>query len=197
MSRRILNTSQVSPITDLLGLGTIQVAGYGNIQNQSASTWYDWSGWWSNAFQNRYWTLKKEGSILRVSYQVHVDHGDTWRSGVCRISMNDSASGTGNWVKLGLVGATNYISGYSTTGAMGYASLLVNPSNIISGATVGTNCYFKYEFRKQNGGGWSYINNFNVNQEGASDGQSGCSVGGLSIFVEELDSRLTANNWVG
>lgn len=197
MARRSLNVPPAPSTPDLIGLGTIQVAGYANIQSQSVSTWYDWSGWWSNAFQNRYWTLKKSGSILRVTYQVHADHGDTWRSGVCRISMNDSASGTGNWVKLGLVGATNYISGYSTSGAMGYSSLLVNPANIISGATAGTNCYFKYEFRKQNGGGWSYINNFQVNTEAANNGQSGCTIGGLSIFVEELDPSFTTTNWVG
>ena len=175
-----------------------QASGYANVGGQSGSTWIDWGGWWSNQFStsNLGYTISDATSYIKITTQVNVDHGDTWRSGLNMYSIFDSRNSTsGTALKLGYCASSNYISGHSITGQIGYSQWFGRPADWVSGLQDGDTIYFKFEFKRQNGGGWNYINNQHTNTESASNGVF--SKAGLTFNVEEIPASEASADWNG
>ena len=175
-----------------------QANGYAGVNGQSTSVWYDWQGWWSGQFSssNLGYTISDATSYIKITTQVNVDHGDTWRSGLNKYSIYNSRNSTsGTPLKLGYCASSNYISGYNTTGQIGFSQWFGRPADWISGLQSGDTIYFKFEFMKQNGGGWNYVNNQHTNTESASNGVM--SKAGLTFNVEEIPASEASADWDG
>lgn len=175
-----------------------QANGYAGINGQSTSTWYDWNGWWSGQFgvSSLGYTISDATSYIKITTQVNADHGDTWRSGVNKYSISTTRNSTsGPFSKLGFCAASNYISGYSTSGQIGFSQWFGRPADWVGGLQDGDTIYFKFEFMKQNGGGWNYINNQHTNTESASNGVM--AKAGLTFNVEEVPASEASADWNG
>lgn len=175
-----------------------QANGYANTSGLSQQQWIDWNGWWSGQFgaSSLGYTISDATSYIKLTTQVNVDHGDTWRSGLNRFSIYNSRNSTsGTPQRLGYCASTNYVSGHSTSGQIGFSQWFGRPADWVSGLQDGDTIYFKFEFMRQNGGGWSYINNQHTNTESASDGVM--AKAGLTFNVEEVPASEANADWNG
>jgi hypothetical protein len=139
MTRKLLNTTTTSEISDVIKVTSNQADGYANISGQSQASWFNWGGWWSGQFNtSKYVTIVNANNYLKCTLQVSTDHGDTWRSMVNRLLYNDQRNGNGGtWISLGVCGSTCFISGHSTTGDMAIARCIFRPKDVISGLSDG------------------------------------------------------------
>lgn len=175
-----------------------QANGYGGINSSSTGTWHDWNGWWSGQFgaSSLGYTISNATSYIRITTQVNVDHGDTWRSGLNRYSIfNSRNSSSGTALQLGFCASSNYISGHSTSGQIGFSQWFGRPADWISGLQDGDTIYFKFEFMKQTNGGWNYVNNQHTSTESASNGVM--AKAGLTFNVEEVPASEASADWNG
>ena len=175
-----------------------QANGYGGVNSSSTGTWHDWSGWWSGQFASSSlgYTISDATSYIRITTQVNVDHGDTWRSGLNRYSIYNSRNSTsGTAIQLGFCASSNYINGHSTSGQIGFSQWFGRPADWISGLQDGDTIHFKFEFMKQTSGGWNYVNNQHTNSESASNGVM--AKAGLTFNVEEVPASEASADWNG
>lgn len=175
-----------------------QANGYGGVNSYSTGVWHDWNPFWGGQFgvSSLGYTISDATSYIKITTQVNVDHGDTWRSGVNKYSISTTRNSTsGPFSKLGFCASSNYISGYSTSGQIGFSQWFGRPSDWVSGLQDGDTIYFKFEFMKQTSGGWSYVNNQHTNTESASNGVM--AKAGLTFNVEEVPASEASADWNG
>ena len=175
-----------------------QANGYANINSSPTQQWTDWNGWWSGQFgtSSLGYTISDATSYIKITTQVNVDHGDTWRSGLNKYSISTTRNSSGGpFSQLGFCASSNYISGYSTSGQIGFSQWFGRPADWIGGLQNGDTIYFKFEFMKQNSGGWSYINNQHTNTESASNGVM--AKAGLTFNGEEVPASEASADWNG
>lgn len=199
MGRNISGTAAGSAVVGgNKNLRVNQANGYGGVNSSSTGTWHDWGPWWSGQFaaSSLGYTISAATSYIRITTQVNVDHGDTWRSGLNRYSIYNSRNSTsGTAIQLGFCASSNYINGYSTSGQIGFSQWFGRPADWISGLQDGDTIYFKFEFMKQTGGGWNYVNNQHTNTESASNGVM--AKAGLTFNVEEVPASEASADWNG
>ena len=104
-------------------------------------------------------------------------------------------SSSGPFSKLGYCASSNYISGYSTSGQIGFSQWFGRPADWIGGLQNGDTIYFKFEFMKQTSGGWNYVNNQHTSTESASNGVM--AKAGLTFNVEEVPANEASADWNG
>lgn len=175
-----------------------QANGYANVASAGTGSWVDWSGWWNGQFgsSNLGYTISDATSYIKITTQVNVDHGDTWRSGLNRYSIYDSRNSTsGTALKLGYCASSNYVSGTSTSGQIGFSQWFGRPADWVSGLQDGDTIYFRFHFMKQTSGGWNHINNQHTNTESASNGVM--AKAGLTFNVEEVPASEASADWNG
>ena len=196
MGRKVSGAAGVGGVTDLKTLRVNQANGYANVGGYGQSNWHSMDVFWSGQYgsSNNSITLESATSYIKLTTQVNVDHGDTWRSGMLGYAVyttRNSSSGGTYW--LGNCAATNYISNHSTTGANGFSKRFFKPSDHISGLQDGATVYFAFYFRRQDGGGWNYINNLHTNTESASNGD--CAKAGIKMDLEEVPNDDGGFDW--
>tara|TARA_Y100001937_G_C7120594_1_gene332377 strand:+ start:1763 stop:2362 length:600 start_codon:yes stop_codon:yes gene_type:complete len=175
-----------------------QANGYGGVNGYTNGIWHDYGPWWNGQFGSASlgFTISDATSYIKITTQVHVDHGDTWRSGLNRYSIynsRNSTSGTPN--KLGYCASSNYISGHNGSGQIGFSQWFGRPADWVGGLQDGDIIYFKFEFMRQSGGGWQNINNLQVNFESQSNGFM--AKAGLAFNVEEIPAAEAGVDWNG
>lgn len=196
MGRKVSGAAAGGGVTDLKTLRVNQANGYARVAGYNASNWVNMDVFWSSQYQasNNSITLESATSYIKVTTQVNVDHGDTWRSGMLGYAVyttRNSSSGNTYW--LGNCAASNYVSGHSTTGANGFSQRLFKPSDHISGLQDGDTVYFAFYFRRQDGGGWNNINNMHTNTESQSNGD--CAKAGVKLDLEEVPNDIGGFDW--
>lgn len=175
------------------------IYGFGCNQAQSeqdanaGASFSDLSSQWGGMHQNASYTLKNDSSHLRITCQHQHSHGNTWRAGGVRMGIKD---GSNNWQYLIINASHSVIEGHDCAGNCGYSCGTLNPRDYISGAGTGTTLYFNLQHIQQDGGGFGKMNHWTVSQEGGS-GQSDTSIGGMSMFVEEIPATYDVNQWDG
>ena len=181
MARRI-PAVVAAPGEDIFKIGLSQPAGYANL-NSGAGSWHWINPWWSGGMGDIQYTTQTSGSKLILKWQYNHSHGDTWRSGCVRQHMKNSS---GNWVNLGCIGSTSFISGASTSGNSSFGCLKLNITDHGFSNNAGTTLTFSQQWRSQQTGNWTKMASFSVNNENADNGQAGCTRGGWSMNIEEV-----------
>jgi len=195
MGRNITTTASVT-VTDIENLRVNQSSGYANIQSVGNSNWTNWDSYWSGQYSgtNNSIVISSSTSYLKITVQCNVDHGDTWRSGLNAYGIYTTRNGSsGATTYLGTCAVSNFVSGHSTSGANGFSQCLIRPSDYISGLQDGDTVHFVYVFRKQDGGGWFYINNMHTNTESDSNGMM--SKAGMKFDIEEIPANIAGADW--
>ncbi len=192
MARRI-PIEPPAPAEDVYKIGLTQPAGWANL-TPGPGTWHWINPWWNGAMGDIQYTTSETGSRLILKYQYNHSHGDTWRSGTVRQHMKNSS---GNWVSLGNIGSSSFISGHHTSGNSAFACLKINPTDYGFSGASGTTLTFSQQWRSQTSGNWSKMASFSVNNESGNDGQAGCSRGGWSMHIEEIPETHWARYWTG
>ena len=197
MGRNIAAATAVAGTHDLKTLRVNQANGYANVSQYGSSNWHNFNTFWNNQFQNganTSITISDATSHIKISTQVTVDHGDTWRSGMIGYAVytgRNQSSGNTSW--LGCCASSNYIQSQNTTGSIGFSQRIFEPAAFISGLQDGDTVYFQLYFRRQNGGGWNYINNMHTDTESASNGRM--AKGGFKFDLEEVPAAVAASDW--
>ena len=195
MGRNITAATSVT-VSDIKKLRVNQASGVVNVQSVGTSNWTNWDSYWSGQYSgsNNSITISSATSYLKITVQANNDHGDTWRSGVNAygIYTNRNASSGPN-TYLGTCAVSNFISGYSTSGSNGFSQCLIRPADYISGLQDGDSVHFVFVFRKQDGGGWYYLNNMHTNTESNSNGVM--SKAGMKFDIEEVPLSIAGADW--
>jgi len=198
MGRSISGSTEATVVGGNKNLRVNQANGYGGLNSYGSGSWHDWSPFWSGQFSSSSlgYTISDATSYIKITTQVNVDHGDTWRSGVNKYSISTTRnSSSGPFSKLGFCASSNYIAGHSTTGQIGFSQWFGRPADWISGLQDGDTIYFKFEFMRQTSGGWTYVNNQHTNQESGSNGVM--AKAGLTFNVEEVPASEASADWNG
>ena len=191
MARRVPAVVSSGSGEDVYKIALTQPQGYANL-NSGLGQWHWINPWWSGAMGNINYTTHTSGSRLIIKWQYNHSHGDTWRSGTVAQYMQNSS---GNWVSLGNIGSSSFISGHSTSGNNAFGCLKLNIADHGFSNNAGTTLTFSQQWRSNTGGNWSKMASFSVNNENADDGQAGCTRGGWSMHLEEVPASHWSENW--